>query len=169
MILLQTERLILRKYNLGDAAFVFELLNTPAWKANIGDRNIRSIKDAETYIQEKYLSLYEDGIGSYVIELKGDTVIVGSCGLYQRPNLDHPDIGFALLPQFEKKGYAFEASSALMDYASEHEGVTVVYGITVPKNANSIRLLNKLGLMQKGTVFLENDDTELLLFSNEAS
>lgn len=167
MIVLTTERLELRQYTLNDAPFVLELLNTPDWMANIGDRGIRTIEDAENYIEEKYLTQYAElGFGSYVSLLKGTDTIVGTCGLYKRPDLDHCDIGFALLPKYEKKGYAYESANALMHYARTELGMATIYGITLPTNTASRNLLKKLGLNEIDTVKIEGDDAELLLYSS---
>jgi RimJ/RimL family protein N-acetyltransferase len=166
MIILTTERLALRQYTLDDAPFVLDLLNTPDWIANIGDRGVRTLEDARNYIEEKYLAQYTElGFGSYVSVLKGTETIVGTCGLYKRPNLDHFDIGFALLPKYENKGYAFEASSALMNHARTKLEMETIYGITLPTNKASQRLLQKLGLKAIDRIKMEGDEAELLLFS----
>ena len=166
MTLLTTDRLELRQYTLDDASFVLELLNTPDWMANIGDRGVRTLKDAEEYIENKYLSQYEEfGFGSYVSVLKGTETIVGTCGLYKRPNLEHFDIGFAMLPKYERQGYAYEGSSALMSYARSELKLQTIYGITLPSNKPSQQLLKKLGLDVIDTIQLEEDKADLLLFS----
>ncbi|WP_394993718.1 GNAT family N-acetyltransferase [Emticicia sp.] len=56
--IIETERLILRKFTLHDAAFVLELLNTPTWLQFIGDRNVLSIEDAENYLKNGTLKSY---------------------------------------------------------------------------------------------------------------
>ena len=48
--ILQTERLILRKLDESDSAFIIELLNSPGWLKFIGDRNVRTTEEAENYI-----------------------------------------------------------------------------------------------------------------------
>lgn len=48
-----TERLTIRPTSEEDAAFIFELLNTPKWIENIGDRNITSVELAKDYISKK--------------------------------------------------------------------------------------------------------------------
>jgi hypothetical protein len=48
--ILETERLILRQLTTNDAEFILELLNDPSFIRNIGDRNVRTIEDACSYI-----------------------------------------------------------------------------------------------------------------------
>ena len=162
---IETDRLIIRKYTLDDAPFIYKLMNSEAWLKYIGDRNISSIQDAEAYLQKNYLSIYEkEGFGPYSVSLKDGTPI-GSAGLYKRVNLDYPDIGFAFLSDFMNKGYAFEAANAVMKYASEELGIQKIVGFTLPDNASSIKLLKKLNLSEIGIYTYENGE-ELLLFSN---
>lgn len=163
--MLKTPRLQLRQYVVADAAFIFKLMNSEGWLKNIGDRKIHSIADAEAYMEKNYLPLYEKyGFGPFLVSLKDGTPI-GSAGLYKRDTLDHPDIGFAFLPEFANKGYAFEAASAVMDYAANTLRLKSIGGITLETNQPSIKLLKKLGLRETGT-FTYEDGEELLLFSN---
>lgn len=161
-----TERLEIREYTLLDAPFIYELMNSEGWLKNIGDRNIKTIEDAEAYLQENYLSSYEKhGFGPYLVSLKKDGTPLGSAGLYKRDNLEHPDVGFAFLSEFANKGYAYESAQAVMNYASETLKLQTILGITLAENLSSIKLLKKLGLSEVGTYKYE-DGEELLLFSN---
>jgi len=55
----ETERLTFRATLVKDASFILELLNTPQWIEFIGDRNLKTIKDAEQYIIDKMLPQYK--------------------------------------------------------------------------------------------------------------
>jgi ribosomal-protein-alanine N-acetyltransferase len=166
-MLLETNRLQLHKMTIEDAPFILELVNTPAWHQYIGDRGIKTIEQAQKYIETSYLESYtNNGFGAYVMIDKNTETKIGTCGLYVRPDLDHPDIGFALLPEFTKKGYAYEATNALMDYAKNNLGIMTILAITIKENSNSIALLEKVGLRKIDTITLKGDKTELFLFSN---
>lgn len=163
--LLETSRLILRPMQVEDAPFVFELLNSPLWLQNIGDRGIHTLEDAKKQIEEKYLPGYINGLGNFLVIEKKTGKFIGSCGLYQRDNLEHPDIGFAFLPAFIGKGFGWEAASALKKYAHDTLKLSTIFGVTLPKNISSCKLLEKLGLQIIGTYQFENDSDELLLYS----
>jgi len=166
VFILNTERLTIRKYELSDASFFLRLINAPKWKQFIGDRGLNTLEKTEDYIKERYISGYEEnGFGAYICERRSDKVIVGTCGIYKRPNLDHPDIGFALLPEFEGQGYAYEAASAVMKFGRETYDINKYHGITLPINTASIKLLRKLGLKEQRSFTMEGDEEELLLFS----
>lgn len=161
----ETERLILKPTDLADAEFVFEQTNTAKWLANIGDRNIHSIEDAENYIKAQHISQFDRlGYGNYTIIRKHDQQRVGSCGLYDREGLKGIDIGFALLPAYERKGYAYEASLRLKEVAIEEFGLRSIGAITTKANLASQSLLTKLGLEFVEFRKIPGDDEELMYY-----
>jgi ribosomal-protein-alanine N-acetyltransferase len=165
----ETERLILRPTRLEDAAFVLELLNTPKWHQYIGDRGVRSISDAERYIQDRMMPQLERlGFGNYTVITKDSQLKIGSCGLYAREDSDEIDIGFAYLPAFEGKGYAYEAAQRIMQAAQSNFGLRSLRAFTTVNNLSSQKLLRKLGLEHTGMIHLPNDPEELMLFTWKA-
>src|SRR6478736_8102385 len=111
--ILETERLQLRQFEIDDAEFIVELVNTPGWLKFIGDRNIKTTEDAIRYLQNGPMKSYqENGFGLSLVEEKGNRKSIGMCGILKRDSLENPDIGFALLPEFVGKGYAFEIALA---------------------------------------------------------
>jgi RimJ/RimL family protein N-acetyltransferase len=164
--MIETERLLLVKFSVDDAAFVLELFNTLSWIQFIGDRGVRTLADAKHYILEGPLKSYEQlGFGPYLVKLKTNGLPIGLCGLYKRDVLDDPDIGFAFLPEYTGNGYGFESASAVMAYARNVLGLTRIVGITLPTNQRSIHLLEKLGLRVEKKISIKADGGESLLFS----
>jgi len=163
--ILETERLCLREFTLNDAAFVQQLVNTPSWIEFIGDRNIKTKKATQNYIENSLLQSYAtNGFGLWLMELKQTKAPIGMCGLVKRDSLEDVDIGFALLPEFGRNGYTYEAAKATMDYAKNTLNITKIVAITDAKNIASIGLLNKIGLQFEKELQLSEDDT-VLLFS----
>jgi RimJ/RimL family protein N-acetyltransferase len=161
----ETERLLLKPTYEEDAAFVFELFNTPDWLRYIGNRNVLSIENAREYIKCKMLPQLERlGFGNYTVIRKSDHVSMGICGLYDREGLDGLDNGFAFLPEYGRNGYAFEAANKLKQVAFTKFGITEIVAITTQDNIASQKLLEKLGLTLTGTTKIPNDDEELLLY-----
>ncbi|XOV93815.1 MAG: GNAT family N-acetyltransferase [Bacteroidota bacterium] len=162
---IETERLILQPASEVDAPFFLELFNTPTFIKYIGDRNIRTTEAARTYIKAKMAPQLERlGYGNFVIIRKEDNFKIGTCGLFDREGLDGIDIGFALLPDYEKQGYAYEAARKVMQAAFTAFGLTSLSGITTKENLSSQRLLEKLGFTLKGSIRIPNDPEELLLY-----
>jgi RimJ/RimL family protein N-acetyltransferase len=169
MSVIETPRLSLREITTGDAEFVFALMNEPAYHQHIGDRGIRTLENARTYILEKFtLSYARFGFGLYLVELKEGKIPVGICGLVKRDALLNPDIGFAFLQEHWSRGFAFEAACAALDYGFGTLGLKTVLGITSPANQASIRLLEKLGLQYQRMIRVPPNDRDSMLFSIEA-
>lgn len=161
----ETKRLYLRPVHEDDAAFIFELVNTPKWLQFIGDRKVRSVEDARQYIIHKMYPQYERlGYGNYVVIHKTDNTKLGTCGLYDREGLEGVDIGFAFLPAFEKRGYAFEAASQIMVRGFTDFDLNQLSAITMQDNHSSQKLLVKLGFTRVGQVVIPNDTEKLELF-----
>ncbi len=164
-IILETARLRLREFNLNDAAFIIELLNSPGWLANIGDRNVHNEEQAMAYLQNGAMKSYaENGFGLSLVELKEGNVPIGMCGLIRRDFLDHPDIGFALLPGYDGKGYAFEIAKATFDHGREKLGLAAICAIVLPENTRSVKLLEKLGMKMEKTIVYPGTNEELSLY-----
>lgn len=165
MAIVETERLIANKLSTGHAAFILELVNSPGWLEFIGDRGIKTIPDAEYYIINGPMASYEkNGFGLYLLSLKQTGIAIGICGLIKRDTLEHPDIGFALLPAYTGKGYAQEAASAVLRYAKEKLEIKKIAAITLEKNHRSIQLLTKLGLLFEKKIKFADKEEELMLF-----
>jgi len=144
---LETPRLALRRLAAGDAPFILELVNVPAFLHNIGDRGVRSLEDARTYIASGPVASYErHGFGLWHVALRADDTPIGICGLLKRDTLEHVDIGFAFLPAWWGKGYAREAAAAVIDYGTRTLGIPHIVAIVSPANAASIRVLEHIGM-----------------------
>jgi RimJ/RimL family protein N-acetyltransferase len=167
MIVIETERLRLRKLSIGDAEFVLELLNEPSFLRYIGDKGVRNLDDARQYILNGPVASYErNGFGLYLVELKENGTPIGISGLVKRDTLPDPDIGFAFLPAYWSKGFAVESAVAVMNYAREALGLTRIVAITSLDNEASAKLLGKIGLRFERIIKLSEDAEEVKLFTN---
>ena len=159
---LETERLILRPITLNDADFILELVNSKGWLKFIGDRNISDKKDAEKYIQK---ILDNNDFYYNVFQLKESLKPIGIITFLRREDEDFPDFGFALLPEFENNGYAFEVSKLYLQKIKKTNKHDTIIAITLPNNKKSIKLLQKLGFQYK--VAVKKDATILSHYNLE--
>ena len=168
MKILETDRLILRRLSTEDAEFILELLNEPSFLRFIGDKGVRTLDDARDYILNGPVDMYTRlGFGLYLTELKESGVPIGICGLLKRDGLEDVDIGFAFLPKFWARGYAYESAAAVMAYGKTVLGLNRIVAITSPDNYASGRLLEKLGLRFERMIHLSNDAPEVRLFASD--
>lgn len=166
MVVVTTPRLLLRRLEDRDAGFLVELLNDPAFIRFIADRGVRTEQDAREYLSNgPYASYARYGFGLCCVCLRDSGVPIGICGFLKRAELDDADIGFALLPRYCARGYAFEVASALLRDARALFALTRVLAITNPDNASSIKLLDRLGFSCDKRISVPWSSQELLLFS----
>jgi len=164
----ETDRLYLRPTSESDSEFIFKLLNTPKWLKYIDDRKIKSVLNTRKYIKDIMISQLEShGYSTYTLITKCNNQKVGICGLFNKNNIKRVEIGFALLPEYEKNGFAFESSNKLIEVASNEFGINTVWAVTKKDNIPSQRLIEKLGLELIGTTKIPKQNEELLLYKIE--
>lgn len=170
MKVLETERLFLRTLSIDDAAFILELVNEPSWLEFIGDKGVKNLDDARSYIAQGPLEMHDRyGLGLYLAELKENSVPIGTCGLIKRDSLKDVDIGFAFLTRYCGKGYASEAALAVLEHGKCAFGLDRIVAITSPDNHKSIKLLENIGLRFEQMLTLEEHAAEVKLFSHQSS
>lgn len=162
MIVLETERLTLRWFDIQDAPFILELVNDPAWIQFIGDKRVKTLEDAKNYILNGPVDMYNKmGFGLYLVERKEDLTPLGMCGLIKRDSLEDVDIGFAFLEKFRSKGYGYESATAVIEYAVHKLGMKRIVAITSIDNAASGNLLEKVGLRFEKIISDSGEDLKL--------
>ena len=163
MKILSTGRTQLRWLSDEDADFIITLLNDPSFIKNIGDRGVRNKEDALRYINKMRDNYQSQGFGFYLVEsLTGEKM--GISGMIHRAGLDHPDIGFAFLPQFCGRGFALESALGVKTMAEREWGMKKILAIVSPGNIPSQKLLTKLGLKFDKLTRLNEKDDEVELF-----
>lgn len=169
MKILETERLIVREIVESDDEFILDLLNQPSFIKYIGDRNVRNAEQTREFIENRFRKSYaENGFGLYLVLTKENQLPIGISGFVKRDTLPDADIGFAFLPQFERKGYALESAAELMKYGRKVLKLNRVLAITTQNNHSSVKLLGKLGFEFERLIKLPHDEQELKLFSYES-
>ena len=153
-------RVSLREAELRDSAFFLKLMNEDGWKRFIRRHEISTIKAAQQYVQDKILSMYkEHGYGLWIVELHSTRRPIGICGLVKRAGAEAPDLGFALLEEYQGKGYVTEAARATAHFAHEALGISQLDAITHPENSRSIAVLRRLGFQYSSDRVMEDGPT----------
>lgn len=101
----------------------------------------------------------------YKMVLKSNKQPLGMCGLVKRTYLEHHDIGFAVLPNYQQQGYTYEAAAAVMKHATDTLQLSPILAFTTKDNIASQNLLNKLGLQFDKYIKIPNEEEILMLFS----
>jgi RimJ/RimL family protein N-acetyltransferase len=163
--ILKTDRLLLREATEADAAFVLELLNSPGFLENIGDRGVRTLQQATAYVRDKMIAGYRElGFGMW-LALQHDGRPVGMAGLVRREGLEMPDVGYAFIPDAWGRGYAQEAAAAVMAHARDVLRFERLAAITTPENFASMAVLRKIGFTLQGVIVLPGAERESTYFT----
>ena len=166
--MIKSDRLIFEQPSPEHASFIFRLLNDPDWIKYVGDRNIKTNQDAITFIEERLLALFREwGFGLWIVRQTSDKTPLGICGLVKRESLPDPDLGFAFLPEYRRQGFAREASTAVIDFASREKNLKRLLAITVSYNKPSKNLLTDLGFIFQKNIELSDDDEQLELYATD--
>ena len=161
--ILTTERLVLSQISTSDVHLIFDIFTDPVCIRFIGDRGIRGLNDAKSYIEERFIDHYEKyGFGMYKVSV--DNQGIGICGLIKRDDVNPPDIGFAFLTEFRGGGYCTEAAKAVLNYELEKHDLPEILAFTDPENMASQKVLEKIGMSKKEITQLSGQDFDSLVF-----
>jgi [ribosomal protein S5]-alanine N-acetyltransferase len=145
---LLTPRLMLRAFHDADVDFLLDLLNRASFIKGIADRQVRSLADAQNYLNiGPYASYAQHGHGLLCVVSRADGVRVGMAGILQRTDLPMPDLGYALLDEHQGKGYIAEAAAALLHDARTRLNMRQICAIANPDNEKSHQVLTRLGFV----------------------
>lgn len=91
-----------------------------------------------------YKSLQEHQTGIWWKIVNETNEFVGACGFNDRQD-DKAEIGFWILPEYWKQGYAVKAVTFALHYATTVMGLTKVEALVDTENRACIRFMDKLG------------------------
>lgn len=166
MIIVKTNRLLLREASTDDSEFILKLINEPAWHEFISKHSIDTIEKASEYIEQKMKAMYQTlGFGLWVVEKTDDATPIGICGLLKRDSLQYIDLGFAFLADYWGQGFALEASIGCLKYASNEIKSQKILAITDPSNTRSVKLLEKAGFIYESNFSHPGSDEILSLYA----
>ena len=149
---LQTERLVLRAFELSDTVDVFTYAQSPLVGPMAGWAPHRTMEDSRQVVQH----FMNRGDVWAIVEKKTGRVI-GSVGLHvdmKREVENARMLGYALGENHWGQGYATEAAIAVLRFAFDQLGCPVISAYHFPKNAKSKRVIKKLGFVPEGTLRL---------------
>lgn len=149
MIILETERLYLRRFVPGDAAGFYRLNGDPELM-----RFIRPVKDREqsdAFLAQAIAAYETEPFGGrWALIEKQTHRFAGSFVLIPLEGAGW-QVGYVVLQEFWSQGYAFEALQATVRHAFEEIGLPKVFALTDPDNTASRNLLTKSGFVLQET------------------
>ncbi len=150
--ILETSRLILREMVLSDLDFIAEML---------GDSEVMeywpkcySRQESHQWLLKQRDRYRKDGYGYWLVLEKDALQPVGQVGLLKMEIEEREEIalGYIIHHPFWKKGFAFEASKACIEYAFLNLNAKRVIALIRPENLPSQRVAEKLGMKPNGEI-----------------
>lgn len=148
---LETARLLLRPYEVDDLDAMAGMFADPDVTAHtlLGKRN----REETAEVLKGYMSfLAERGYGMFAILDRETGDYLGECGLFVPPMPGPLALRYALVKSAWGKGYAPEASAAVIEDAFGRLALDELVAGVVPHNAPSIRVMEKLGFIYDRTI-----------------
>ncbi|PYH81351.1 acyl-CoA N-acyltransferase [Aspergillus uvarum CBS 121591] len=145
------------------STFLYHLWTTPDFTTSCGPSPFKNPHDATNFLTKRLQNIYttfNHQRGIFLLSRRphptatlDESVPIGTISLMQGTPPDGysvPDIGFCVLPEGNGRGYATEAGRAMVEYACTELGVDGVFGFCDVDNARSRRVLEKIGLENRG-------------------
>ena len=151
-MILETERLYLRKLTPADRAALCETLQDK--EAMYAYEHAFSDEEADAWLARQIARDQEDGFGLWAVIRKEDGAVLGQWGITMQDvhGTRVPEIGYLLARKYWHKGYATEAARACKQYAFETLGLPAVYSIIRENNLPSRRVAERNGMRVVGTL-----------------
>lgn len=176
-MIIETERLILRKMDNGDYSALCKILQDE--DVMYAYEHAFSDDEVDEWLKKQLVRYETDGIGLWAVVLKENGEVIGQCGLTKQLwwGENVVELGYLFRKDFWHKGYATEAAVACKDYAFNRLGEKRVYSIIRDLNLPSRRVALRNGMKVCGVQVkhyygidmphliycVSNEDTEKLI------
>jgi ribosomal-protein-alanine N-acetyltransferase len=151
---MQTERLVIRELRESDVDGAHRVYGDPEVMRYVGaDGTPRTREQSAAGVARMMDGQRRNGFSLWAVELADAGEMIGVCGVVHVDGTG-PDV--ELVYEFQRsawgKGYATEAARACLDAALGPLGLKRVVALAYPENAQSIRIMQKLGMQEVGIV-----------------
>lgn len=153
-IVITTERLKLRAYKPED----WERVHIYGSNADFSKYELwgpNSVEDTHKFVAE----MVEQSNSNprfkfdFAVCLKENDLLIGGCGIRRETELSNvANLGWAINPEFQSKGFATEAARALIDFGFKDLKLAVIYATCDTRNTPSFKVMEKLGMKKVGFI-----------------
>ena len=166
---LESERLLIRPFKIGDEQALFELNSNSLVQKYTGDKLVTTKKQAEEILHNIVLKDYQIyGYGRFAVIYKFDQKLIGFTGIKYLPEVNgESDLGYRFLPEYWGKGIATESSKMTLEYGFKSLQLEKILGFTELKNKASTRVLEKVGFKINKIDFYPGEENDLSLSVRE--
>lgn len=151
---IKTKRLILRNYNTEDWERVHIYGSVPEfsqyelWGPNTIDDTKKFVMDMVS--QAKQVDRYKYDLAICLIE---NSLLIGGCGIRRESQSSCiANLGWAINPEYQGKGFATEAAQSLIEFGLNKLQLEVIYATCDTRNIPSLKVMEKLGMTRVGNL-----------------
>ena len=113
---------------------------------------------AEYIEQLRHATLPDPWQLGFAVVHKDENRVIGLCGFPGPPDAEGTaEIAYGIAPEYEERGFAQEAATALIKFASADARVKTIRAHTLPQTNASTRILEKCGFVRAGTAVDEGN------------
>jgi ribosomal-protein-alanine N-acetyltransferase len=167
--IIETERLILRPFQLGDEEALFAMNTHPDVIRYAGNTPFASLEMARDTLTNVIFKDYEvRGYGRFALVLKETGNVVGFSGVKYIADIEETELGYRLMPEHWGKGLATESAVASIDFARDTLGLKRLVALVHPDNHGSSKVVGKLGFgLERKISFGLIKDVDVDLYSRK--
>ena len=162
-VLLESDRLLIRPFQIGDEQAMFELNSNPIVQKYTGDTLVKSLKHAKDILHNVVFEDYKKhGYGRLAVIYKPDNKLIGFTGFKYLPEAGgDSDLGYRFLPEYWGKGIATESSIMSLKYGFKKLKLNKIIGFTEIENIASTNVLLKMGFKITKVDFYPGEENDL--------
>jgi ribosomal-protein-alanine N-acetyltransferase len=164
VMILETERLSMRKWSLADAEAALDLWGDPLVMKYVG-KPVRDVDEAQNWLE--WAMTYEEKhrFCRWPVVERASGQVIGSCGLMYQNDQRFIDLGYYFTPSRWGRGYATEISAACIRYAFDNLDVCELIATVDINNRPSQRVLDKCGFEFREIIANEDGTVDRLYFA----
>ena len=160
-IILETKRLIIRKFTIDDVEDSYQMNLDPEITRYTNDGGVQTKEEIHHRIKNHVLADYNKyGYGRWAVDLKPENRFIGFCGLKFISELNEVEVGYRFLQDYWGLGIATEAATPVVHYGFEQLELNRIIGLVMPENIASIRVLEKLGFAYEKNIMEEGESIQ---------
>ena len=149
--MLETERLLMRKFTIDDLPKLIELRSDPEVYKYLGGTRLQNPEAIEKRMRF-YIDCYEKlGFGVCAMIWKETGEMFGWSGLMPLENTGEIEVGYGMSKEFWGKGIGYECARVWLEYGFEKAGLERIVAVAQPENTGSWRIMEKLGMRYEKT------------------
>lgn len=162
LTMMETERLVIRKFIRDDMDGLYAIMQKPevmyAWEHGFSKSETRK------WLNRQLTRYRKDGYGYFAVVLKETGKLIGQAGLLKNTigGKEEVELGYLFDNTYWKQGFCQEAVTACIEFAFKEQGLDVLHCSIRPENMSSIRIAEKIGMIQTGEHIVNYQDKDML-------